>query len=144
MFRILFLGAVLLPALSVQAASLRGVWTSDCQNVGNRARGFLSRRPVDTFSAGGRATLRVHVFEGLNCKGKEWDEAILSCTYRVGRFVPGLAHTRELDLLCNLQGQLNRWYEIAEVRPTTLRFGNQTGTTPKTRPKSLGSVYYRR
>lgn len=144
MHRAIFSIALLLAPFSASAVSLSGVWTSDCQNVGDKAEGFQSRRPVDTFGDDGRASLRVQVFEGLDCKGREWDLETIGCVYSIGESVPNLPHTRELDLTCLHLGKMHRWYEIAEVTEATLRFGQATGSLPEDRPTSLGTVYYRR
>lgn len=143
MLRAFFTFSLLL-SFPAHGAALVGVWTSDCQNVSNRAGTYKSRAPVDTFLSDGRASLRVRVFEEPDCKGKEWDEERIGCIYHVGDFVPGLKNTRELDLVCKLDNKMYRWYEIAEVTEHTLRFGNSTGELPEYRPKALGSVYYRR
>ena len=134
---------ILLVSVSGFGASIVGVWKSDCQEVSN-AEGCKSQAPVDTFSADGKATLRIHVFEGSACNGKEWDTLIIPCTYDVGTEIPLLSHTRELDLLCVLDGKTQNWYEIVELLPQSIRYGDQTGLVPEDRPKSLGNVNYQR
>lgn len=123
--------------------SINGAWRSDCQDLPDDSAGYYSLRPVDTFRSDGTATLRVHVFAEPHCTGKEWDDQVIPCTYALGAAVPSLPDTHELNLVCQLQGVSEKWYDLAERTPLTLRYGNQTGTSPEERPTQLGDVYYR-
>ncbi len=132
------------PSVLAFSYPIEGVWVSDCQNLPKSSQGFLSQSPVDTFYADGTATLLVHVFEQKNCKGKEWDVETIPCHYQLAKQVTGLSETRELNLECEMEGQTHHWYEIAEIKAATLRYGNHTGTVESDRPQALGSVVYRR
>lgn len=140
----LFLLIALFATRFVVAAPVLGVWESDCQDLNQNSDGFYSQKPVDTFKADGTASLRIHVYEDHGCKGKEWDFLLIPCKYEIGKDVPGLEETKELDFECTLNGKVQHWYEIVEATPETLRYGNQTGMVDADRPKHLGSVFYRR
>ncbi len=137
---LLFVGIVTSNCL---ALDIVGAWKSECQNYADPNAGYVSIQPVDSFTNEGTAVLRVHAFDKKNCQGKEWDAEIIPCKYNLGKEIPQLPGTLELDLTCEYGGT-QHWFEIVERKTETIRFGNKTGLTSANRPTELGNVFYHR